>query len=69
MENLPMSDEKIERLALRIDEVAESLGLSRRHIERMRSAGRFPAPDRKAGRALLWRPETVKAWMSEASSN
>jgi hypothetical protein len=35
----------VERLAFRIDEVAESLGMSRRAIERERSAGRFPLPD------------------------
>jgi excisionase family DNA binding protein len=59
---------KVDRLALRVDEVAESLGLSRRHVERMRSAGRFPVPDRMAGRAPLWRPETIQKWMGESTS-
>ncbi len=53
----------VERLAYRIDEVADSLGMSRRAIERERSAGRFPAPDAHFGKAPLWRPETVRDWL------
>ena len=51
------------RLALRLDEVAESIGLSRRTLERERSAGRFPPPDRIVGRMPLWTPETVRRWI------
>jgi predicted DNA-binding transcriptional regulator AlpA len=54
----------VERLALRLDEVAASLGVSRRAIERERSAGRFPRPDVILGRRMpLWRVETIKAWL------
>jgi predicted DNA-binding transcriptional regulator AlpA len=53
----------VERLTYRIDEVADSLGMSRRAIERERSAGRFPAPDLHIGKAPLWRPETVRNWL------
>jgi predicted DNA-binding transcriptional regulator AlpA len=52
-----------ERLALRLDEVAHTLGVSRRAIERERSAGRFPKPDLTIGRMPLWRPETIRAWV------
>ena len=41
----------VERLAYRIDEVADSLGMSRRAIEREQSAGRFPAPTRTSARS------------------
>ena len=51
------------RLALRLDEVARALGVSRRAIERERSAGRFPKPDLTIGRMPLWRPETIRAWI------
>jgi excisionase family DNA binding protein len=69
MEISPMTDAKIERLAYRLDEVAATLGVSRRHVERMLSAGKFPQPDRKLGRASLWRVETVRGWMSGTASN
>jgi hypothetical protein len=51
------------RLTYRIDELADSLGMSRRAIERERSAGRFPAPDLHIGKCPLWRPETIRDWL------
>jgi predicted DNA-binding transcriptional regulator AlpA len=53
----------VDRLALRLDEVAAAVGLSRRAIERERSAGRFPRPDRVVGRVPLWSPDTVRRWV------
>jgi predicted DNA-binding transcriptional regulator AlpA len=53
----------VERLALRIDEVSDALGMSRRAIERERSAGRFPTPDLHIGKAPLWRPATIRGWL------
>ena len=52
-----------DRMALRFDEVAASLGVSRRLLERERSAGRFPVADRTIGRVPLWKRETVAAWL------
>lgn len=54
-----------DRLALRLDDLVELLGLSRRTIERQRSAGLFPAPDRVVNRMALWRPATIDAWLSQ----
>ena len=54
---------RIEPMALRIDEVADALGLSRRAIERERAAGRFPKPDATIGKMPLWRPETVHSFL------
>jgi predicted DNA-binding transcriptional regulator AlpA len=51
------------RFALRLDEVAAGLGVSRRALERERSAGRFPQPDRHIGRCPLWSPETIRRWV------
>ncbi len=54
---------RIEPMALRIDEVAAALGLSRRAIERERAAGRFPKPDAIVGKMPLWKPETVRGFL------
>ena len=51
------------RLTWRLDDVAEALGISRRALERERSAGRFPRPDLTIGRMPLWRPETIRTWI------
>jgi predicted DNA-binding transcriptional regulator AlpA len=53
----------VERLALRLDEIAEAVGISRRTIERERSAGRFPKPDRVIGKVSLWSVETIRRWV------
>jgi len=58
----------VERLALRLDDVAVAIGVSRRCLERERSAGRFPPPDRRIGRLGLWRPETIDRWLSEGGA-
>jgi predicted DNA-binding transcriptional regulator AlpA len=59
----PSTQTGVERLALRLDELATALGISRRAIERERSAGRFPRPDLTIGRMPLWRPETIREWL------
>jgi hypothetical protein len=51
----------VDRLALRLDEVARAFGVSRRSNERERSAGRFPKPGLTIGRMPLWKPETIRA--------
>jgi predicted DNA-binding transcriptional regulator AlpA len=51
------------RLAYRLAELATSLGISRRTLERERSAGRFPRPDLTIGKAPLWKPETIRRWI------
>jgi predicted DNA-binding transcriptional regulator AlpA len=56
-------DTAVERLTLRLDDVAHALGVSRRAIERERSAGRFPQPDLTIGRMPLWRPQTIHEWI------
>jgi predicted DNA-binding transcriptional regulator AlpA len=50
-------------LTLRLDELASALGVSRRAIERERSAGRFPRPDLTIGKMPLWQPESVRQWI------
>jgi predicted DNA-binding transcriptional regulator AlpA len=53
----------VERLALRLEEVARAVGLSRRGIDRERAAGRFPKPDRVAGKVPLYAVETIRKWL------
>jgi hypothetical protein len=50
----------VPRLALRLDEVADALGVSRRLIERERSAARFPPPDLYIGKCPIWLVSTVE---------
>ncbi len=52
-----------ERLTFRLEDVVEALGVSRRTIERERSAGRFPMPDLHVGKMPLWKPETIRRWI------
>ena len=52
-----------ERLLIRLDELADRLGISRRTLERERSAGRFPKADVRIGKMPLWRPETIREWI------
>jgi len=51
------------RLTLRADEVAASLGISRRSLQRELAAGRFPRADLHVGKMPLWRPATVTTWL------
>jgi len=55
----------VDRLTFRLDEVAAALGVSRRTIERERSAGRFPRPDLRIGKSPLWTRETLVRWIAE----
>lgn len=57
----------VERLTWRLADVARALGVSRRTLERERSAGRFPSPDLRIGKAPLWRPETIHRWIDMQS--
>jgi predicted DNA-binding transcriptional regulator AlpA len=50
-------------MAYRFNEVLASIGISRRTGERLRAAGRFPQPDVRINKVLLWRPETILAWI------
>jgi predicted DNA-binding transcriptional regulator AlpA len=55
------------RLALRLDEVAATLGVSRSAVERERRAGRFPKPDLTIGRMPLWQVESLRRWIEGGS--
>lgn len=56
---------KPERLTYRIGEIAEMLGIHRRTLERMRSSGEFPPPDRLIGKRPMWTRETVLSWIGK----
>jgi hypothetical protein len=62
---VPAEAPPVGRLALRIDDIANSLGVSRRTLERERSAGRLPKPDRVVGRVPLWAVTTIQRWLGE----
>ena len=44
------SQPPVARMSLRLDEVAEAVGVSRRVLERERAAGRMPKPDIRIGK-------------------
>ncbi len=48
---------------LSLDDLAAALSCSRRAVERLRSAGKLPAPDLKIGRCPRWKPETLRRWI------
>ena len=53
---------------LRPDDVARTLRVGKRTLERWLSSGQFPRPDIKAGKRIsLWRPGTVQAWIESRS--
>jgi hypothetical protein len=52
----------------RLERIAFELDVSRRVLERLRSSGGFPPPDKVIGTMPLWKPETVRAWV-EAQGN
>jgi hypothetical protein len=54
-----------EKLVWSADDVSALTGLSRRLLERERSAGRMPSPEIRVGRRVLWRPETIRRWIEE----
>jgi hypothetical protein len=54
---------RVEPLAYRPEDLEQALGIDNRTIQRWRSAGKFPKPDIRHGHTLLWRVETVKAWL------
>lgn len=52
---------------LSLADIAAVLGVTRRSVERLRSAGTLPQPDLKIGRSLRWRPDTVREWLDSTS--
>ena len=48
-----------------LDSIAEALHVSRRTIERMKSAGKLPRPDLRVGRLPRWRALTIAAWIDQ----
>jgi hypothetical protein len=54
-----------ERVFWSIDDIADQAGVSRRHIERLRSEGRFLSPDSRLGRRLLVSRARVLQFLQE----
>ena len=57
-----------DRMALRIEELADAIGVSRRVLERELSAGRFPKPDKRIGRMPVWGIAKVRGWLERSSA-
>ena len=48
---------------VRMPEVVEATGLSKRTVEKWCRDGRFPAPVRLSARAIAWRVSDVEEWI------
>lgn len=59
---------EVERLTYRLNELAQSFGVSRRTLERAKSSGRLPKPDIYIGKIPLWRPETIQHWLDRGGN-
>jgi len=57
----------VDRLALRLGELAQSLGISPRLLQAEVAAGRFPRP-RKIGRASVWPVEALREFLSQQAA-
>jgi predicted DNA-binding transcriptional regulator AlpA len=55
--------ERVEPLAVGLNDLPAMLGLSRRTIERERSAGKFPKADRVVGKRPIWSIATIRRWL------
>ena len=54
----------IVRLTVGVEEVAEMLGVSSRHVRRLVDSGRMPPPAR-LGRLLKWDKAAIETWARE----
>lgn len=45
-----------------VGEVATFLGVKRTTLSAYLARGQMPPPDRRFGRTLAWRPETIRDW-------
>lgn len=45
-------------------DVARFCDISAGTVRAYLASGRLPEPERRVGRTLLWRPETIRAWQA-----
>ncbi|SIO58476.1 hypothetical protein SAMN05444166_5693 [Singulisphaera sp. GP187] len=50
---------------LGVDDLADTLAVGRRTVERMRSAGKLPRPDLHIGRLPRWQAATIRGWLAD----
>lgn len=48
---------------VKIEQIADMLGVCTKTVYRMRDRGDLPPPDFCRGRLLRWKPETITNWM------
>ena len=61
-----MEKRKIVRLLWWKGEIAESIGLSIRTIDRMISTGEFPKHDKIIRGRKAWKPQTIQNWIENS---
>lgn len=55
----------VDPIAVGTRDLPRLTSLSMRTIDRLRSSGRFPKPDKRVGRRSLWLVSTIRAWLGE----
>ncbi len=60
---VPPAVQAVEPLLIPRKSVAALIGCSEDHVDRLRAAGKMPAP-LKLGRKILWRADELRAWVS-----
>jgi predicted DNA-binding transcriptional regulator AlpA len=58
-----LRQQAIQPLYWRTSDLPHLTRLSASTIARLRRAGRLPKPDLVAGRALLWKPDSITSWL------
>ena len=57
------------RLVLWRRDLAQTLGIGMRTLDKLRSNGTIPSPDVQLGGRMGWRSRTIEAWLEERGSN
>lgn len=62
-----MSD-TVQAALLRVPDLCEMLGVSRKTLWAWRRAGTFPEPVRLGERLIAWRPEDITRWLEDQAA-
>jgi predicted DNA-binding transcriptional regulator AlpA len=57
-----------ERLVWDLENIAAMTGVSTRHLQRLRAAGRMPKPSVTLGRRVLWSSQVIRKWLDSGGA-
>lgn len=56
------------KLLYRVNDLIETLGMSRPHIYQLVKRGEFPRPIKLGARAVAWPAQAIEAWIAERAA-